>query len=107
MIAGFIIRGDREKRVLVRGIGPSLAAFGVPNVLSDTTVEIFDQDGSIMENDDWRSQQEAEIIATGIAPGDDRESAVILSLWPGSYTAIVRGKNNTSGNALVEVYELP
>jgi probable HAF family extracellular repeat protein len=107
MIAGFIIRGDREKRVIVRGIGPSLAASGVPNTLSDTTIEVFDQDGSIMENDDWRSQQEAEIIATGLAPGDDRESAVILSLWPGNYTAIVRGKNNSAGNALVEVYELP
>jgi probable HAF family extracellular repeat protein len=107
MIAGFIIRGDREKRVMVRGIGPSLAASGVPNVLSDTTLEIFDQDGSIMQNDDWRSQQEAEIIATGLAPGDDRESAAILSLWPGNYTAILHGKNNSTGNALVEVYELP
>jgi probable HAF family extracellular repeat protein len=106
MIAGFIIRGDREKRIIVRGIGPSLAASGVPNVLSDPTVEILDQDGSIIQNDDWRSQQEAEIVATGLAPGDDRESAAILSLWPGSYTAVLRGKNNTSGNALVEVYEL-
>ena len=105
MIAGFIIRGDRERRVLVKGIGPSLAALGVPNALSDTTIEVFDEDGRIAENDDWRSQQEAEIISTGLAPGDDRESAVILSLWPGNYTAIVRGKGNASGNALVEIYE--
>lgn len=107
MIGGFIIRGDREQRVMVRAIGPSLVASGVPDALSDTTLEIFDQDGRIAENDDWRSQQETEIIAAGLSPGDDRESAVILSLWPGSYTAIVRGKNNTSGNALVEAYQLP
>lgn len=107
MIAGFMIRGDRERRVLVKGIGPSLAAIGVPNTLSDTTIEVFDQEGRIAENDDWRSQQAAEIISTGLAPGDDRESAVILSLWPGNYTAIVRGKGNASGNALVELYELP
>lgn len=107
MIGGFIIRGDREQRVIVRAIGPSLAGSGVPDALADTTLEIFDQTGRIAENDDWRSQQEAEIISSGLPPGDDRESAVILSLWPGSYTAVLRGKNDTSGNALVEAYQLP
>lgn len=107
MIGGFIIRGDREQRVIVRAIGPSLATLGVPGALSDTTLEVFDGRGRIAENDDWRSHQESEIVSVGLPPGDDRESAVILSLWPGSYTAIVRGKNNTSGNALVEAYQLP
>lgn len=107
MIAGFIIRGDRERRVLIRGIGPSLAGSGVPNSLMDPTLEIHDENGQIAANDDWRSGQETEIRAAGFAPGDDRDAAVILSLWPGSYTAIVRGKGNATGNALVEVYELP
>jgi probable HAF family extracellular repeat protein len=107
MIAGFIISGDRQRRVLVRGIGPSLAQAGVANPLQDPMLEIHDQDEQIATNDDWRSAQEAEILAAGFAPGDDRDAAVILSLWPGSYTAIVRGKANGTGNALVEVYALP
>jgi hypothetical protein len=107
MIAGFVIRGDRERRVLVRGVGPSLAASGVANPLLDPVLEIHDQNGQIAANDDWRSDQETEINAAGFAPGDNREAAVILSLWPGSYTAIVRGKDNTAGNALVEVFALP
>jgi probable HAF family extracellular repeat protein len=107
MIAGFIIRGDRERRVLIRGIGPSLADSGVANPLMDPTLEVHDENGQIAENDSWRSDQETEISASGLAPKDDREASVILSLWPGSYTAIVRGKGDTSGNALVEVYQLP
>lgn len=107
MIAGFIVRGDRERRVLIRGTGPSLAGAGVPNPLLDPTLEVHDQNGQIAENDSWRSDQEAEITASGLSPKDDREASVILSLWPGSYTAIVRGRGNTSGNALVEVYQLP
>lgn len=107
MIAGFIIRGDRERRVLIRGIGPSLAGSSVPTPLMDPTLEIHDQNGQIAANDDWRSDQEAEIRAAGFAPGDEREAAVILTLWPGNYTAIVRGKADSSGNALVEVYQLP
>jgi len=107
MIAGFIIQGDRERRVLVRGLGPSLAASGVANPLSDPMLEIHDQNGQIAANDDWRSDQETEISAAGFAPDNDRDAAVILSLWPGSYTAIVRGKGSATGNALVEVFTLP
>jgi len=107
MIAGFIIRGDRERHILIRGIGPSLAKSGVANPLLDPTLEIHDQNGQIAANDDWRTNQETEITASGFAPGDDREAAVVLSLWPGAYTAIVRGKAGGTGNALVEVYALP
>jgi hypothetical protein len=107
MIGGFVVRGDRQRRVLVRGIGPSLAQAGVANPLQDPMLEIHDQNEQIAANDDWRSDQEAEILAAGFAPGNDRDAAVILSLWPGSYTAIVRGKANGTGNALVEVYALP
>ncbi|MEY2549222.1 MAG: hypothetical protein QOD64_1804, partial [Verrucomicrobiota bacterium] len=107
MIAGIIIRGDRERRVLIRGIGPSLAAAGVANPLPDPTLEIHDANGQIAQNDNWRSAQENEIRAAGFAPGDERDAAVILSLWPGNYTAILRGKGSNTGNALVEVYTLP
>ena len=107
MIAGFIIRGDRQRRVLIRGVGPSLAQFGVANSLQDPTLEIHDQNGQIAQNDGWRSDQETEITASGLGPTDNREAAVLLSLWPGNYTAILRGKDNSTGNALVEVYALP
>jgi hypothetical protein len=107
MIAGFIIQGDRERRILIRGIGPSLAASGVADPLQNPMVEIYDQNGQIAANDDWRSNQETEISASGFAPADDRDAAVILSLWPGNYTAVVRGKEGATGNALVEVYALP
>ncbi len=107
LIGGFIIRGDRERRVLVRAIGPSLAGLGVSGALADPTLEIHDRQGRIAQNNDWRELQEAEIIASGLAPNDNREAASIQRLWPGNYTAIVRGNNDTAGNALVEVYELP
>lgn len=107
MIAGFVVRGDREERVLIRGLGPSLAASGVPHPLSDPTLAIYDKNGQIAQNNDWRSVQEQEIIAAGFPLSDGRESAVIASLWPGNYTAIVRGNGDTAGNALVEVYQLP
>ena len=93
---------------MIGDVGPSLRASGVSkNALDNPTVEVFRSDKALAFNDDWRSEQEAEVIASGIAPTDDREAAVILSLWPGTYTAVVRGKDSTAGNGLVEVYELP
>ena len=106
-IGGFIITGSIPKRVILRAIGPSLTHFNVPNVLADPTLELHGPGAFVTTtNDNWRSTQEDEIQATGIAPTDDLESAIIATLVPGPYTAIVRGKNNTSGVALIEVYDL-
>ena len=100
-IGGFIITGSAPKRVLLRGIGPSLTGFGVPDALADPVLEF----GTIT-NDNWRDTQEAEIQATGIPPTNNLESAIVVTLNPGPYTAILRGKNNTSGVGLFEVYDL-
>ena len=105
MIGGFIIRRVTT-RIIVRAIGPELNG-SVPGALQDTTLELHDNSGSLIaSNDDWRSTQEQEIIATTVPPADDRESAIVANLDPGNYTAIVRGKNDTTGVALVEVYAL-
>jgi hypothetical protein len=106
-IGGFIITGSVPKRVLLRAIGPSLTHFGVPGVLADPVLELRGLSGLVsVNNDNWRDGQEAEIQATGIPPTNDLESAIVLRLDPGSYTAIVRGNGNTAGVALVEVYDL-
>ena len=107
MIGGFILSEDQPTKVLVRAIGPSLAKAGVTNPLQDPVLELHGANGDlIVSNDDWRSTQEADIIATSIPPTDDRESAILATLPPAAYTAIVRGKNNTTGIALVEIYNL-
>jgi hypothetical protein len=107
MIGGTIIAGSTPASVLVRAIGPSLTNAGVPNALQDPMLELHDSSGSLIaSNDNWRSDQEAEIIATTIPPSNDLESAIVRDLAPGLYTAIVRGKDNTTGVALVEVYGL-
>lgn len=106
-IAGFIVTGNISKKVLIRGIGPSLAASGVPSPLADPTLSLFHETGTpILTNNDWRDSQEAEIIATGIAPQNDLESAIIATLAPGQYTAALAGRNDGTGNGLVEVYDL-
>lgn len=105
MIGGFIITGGTTK-VIVRATGPQLANFGVPGALNDTTIDLFGANGQIAANDDWRASQQQEIINSGLQPAIDRESAIIAALPPGGYTAIVRGKNGTSGVGLIEVYVL-
>ena len=108
-IGGFIITGSAPKHILLRAIGPSLAQSGIPNVLADPVMELHGQSGfATVTNDNWRDDpvQEAAIIATGIPPSNNLESAIDATLLPGAYTAIVRGQNNTSGVALVEVYDL-
>ena len=106
MIGGFIVTGDAPKRVIVRAIGPSLSNAGVSAVLADPTVELNGSAGAIGSNDNWRDSQETEIQASGVPPSDDRESAIIATLSPGNYTAIVEGKSQASGVGLVEVYDL-
>lgn len=108
-ICGFIIRGGAGKRVIVRGIGPSLKTTGSPvaDSLPDPMIELHDGSGAmIASNDNWRSTQESEIQQTGLAPTDNRESALLATLPPGAYTAILRGAKESSGIGLVEVYEL-
>jgi hypothetical protein len=91
-IGGFIITGTTPKRVLLRAIGPSLAQFGVPNVMADPVLELHGPDSFVtIINNNWRDTQESEIIATGIPPSNDLESAIVVTLSPGPYTAIVRG----------------
>jgi sugar lactone lactonase YvrE len=106
MIGGFIVQRT-DTKVIVRVIGPSLSRSGVEGTLQDPVLELHDGSGSlIVANDDWRSTQEQQIIDTTVPPPDDHESAIVATLSPGSYTAIVRGKNNSTGVALVEVYGL-
>jgi hypothetical protein len=108
-IGGFIITGTGPKHVLLRAIGPSLTGSGVPNALADPVLELHGPGAFVtITNDNWRDDpvQEALIIASGIPPTNDLESAIDATLVPGNYTAIVRGKNNTSGVGLVEVYDL-
>ena len=109
MIGGFIIGpdGSGDTTVLVRSLGPSLTALGVPGALQDPTLELHDASGTtLMTNDDWKDDQQADIEATGLEPSDDRESAILSTLGPGAYTAIVRGALDTTGVGLVEVYHL-
>jgi pectin methylesterase-like acyl-CoA thioesterase len=107
MIAGFAIGGDRASKVIVRAIGPSLAANGVSDPLLDPALELYAADGSLLfSNDNWRSTDEESIVASGLPPSHDAEAAIIATLNPGSYTAILRGTGNTVGNALVEVFRL-
>jgi plastocyanin len=104
LIGGLIVLGQDPLRVIVRAIGPSLPVTGV---LGNPTMELRDGSGTLIaSNDNWRSDQEAEIIATGIPPANDLESAIVRNLTPGNYTAIVRGVNNTTGIAVVEAYGL-
>jgi hypothetical protein len=106
-IGGFIITGSVPKRVLLRAIGPSLQDFGVSDVLADPMLELHGPGGfATILNDNWRENQEIEIQATGIPPTNNFESAIAVTLAPGPYTAIVQGNGNTSGIALVEVYDL-
>ena len=105
--AGFIINASGTKRVLIRGLGPSLSDLGVEGALADPIIELHDSSGTLLiENDNWKKNQQSEIAATGLAPSNDAESALITTLGAGSYTVIERGKLATTGVGLVEVYDL-
>jgi hypothetical protein len=109
VIAGFILGNNGgDDRIVVRGIGPSLSSFGVPNPLQDPTLELRDGNGALLvANNDWQDNptQAAEITAAGLAPSNTKESAIAASLPPGLYTAILAGQNNGTGVGLVEVYD--
>lgn len=109
LIAGFIVTGTEPKKVIIRGIGPSLSGVGV--VLSDPVLELHQGNVTLVTNDDWKTRsdgtsQQAEVEATTIPPRNDLESAIVATLNPGSYTAILSGKNGGTGVGVVEVYDL-
>ncbi len=104
LIGGFIVLGQQSGRIIVRALGPSIPVTGT---LADPTLELHDGNGAqIAFNDNWRSDQEAEIIATTVPPSNDAEAAIVTTLAPALYTAIVQGANGTTGVGLVEVYNL-
>ena len=104
LIAGFIVTGTAPKRIIVRGLGPTLP---VSENLADPTLELYDAEGALVPaNDNWRDTQQDELHATTIPPRNDYESAVVQSLMPGAYTAVLSGKGGTTGVGLVEVYDL-
>ena len=108
MIAGVIIGSGEHPLVVLRVLGETLTAAGISDPLLDPTMELFDQNGTPLDfNDDWKDGQPQALIATELAPSDDRESALVAFLAPGNYTAVVRGKDNTTGVALVEAYRFP
>lgn len=108
LIGGFIVGGNQAKQVVARGIGPSLAGLGIAGPLGDPTLELRDADGNLIQsNNDWADGPDAAAIqAAGLAPSQPAESALQATLNPGSFTAILRGVNNTTGVAVVEIYDL-
>ena len=116
MIGGFIVQGTGLKRVIIRAIGPELTQYGITDVLANPRLELHNGNGALIgTNDDWQttllggiitSNQVGDIQNSGHAPTAASESAIIANLQPGNYTAIVRGVSNTTGVALVEVYDL-
>jgi uncharacterized delta-60 repeat protein len=108
LIGGMIATGTAPKRVIVRAIGPSLSGFGVPGALENPTLDLFQGSTLLFSNDDWNnSTQQTEIAASGLAPSNNLESAIIWTLTPGQgYTAVVRGKDGTTGVGIVEAFDL-
>lgn len=105
-IGGFIITGTAPKKVLIRGIGPSLEGAGVQDFLPDPLLELHRPNGVVLVNDNWQDTQALDISLTGLAPANAAEAAIVAMLEPGPYTAILSGQNGTSGIGLVEVYDL-
>jgi len=109
LIGGFIVGGNGmvNGKVLIRAAGPSLTAQGVSGALQDPILRLFDSHGTVLlSNNNWKDTQQAEIQATGLAPTDDRESAILASLPAGAFTAIVTGVSNTTGIARVDVFNV-
>jgi hypothetical protein len=111
LIAGFVVGGTGPKQVIIRGIGPALSSFGLTGVLSNPTLELHQGNTTLATNDNWKTRsdgtsQQAQVEATGLAPTNNFESAIMTTLNPGAYTAILRGKNNFTGIGLIQVYDL-
>jgi hypothetical protein len=105
MIAGFIITGNRNKAVVVRGLGPTLTSFGLTDLLLNPVIELRSTSSSLFTNDDWKDSQRTQIEGTIFEPKDDRESVILATIAPAAYTAILTGKLNTEGLGLIEVYD--
>jgi hypothetical protein len=106
-IAGFIVTGGNTKQVVIRGLGPTLTNFNVTGVLADPTLELYDGRGTpIVSNNDWKNADEAAIQATGLAPSFDVESAILITLGSGTYTAVLSGNDGTAGAGLMEIYDI-
>jgi hypothetical protein len=111
LIGGFIITGNEPKTLVIRGVGPSLTGFGVSGALADPTLELHQGNTILATNDNWKTRadggsQEAEVEATGLPPTNDLESAIVATLEPGGYTAILAGANGGTGVGLVEIYDV-
>ena len=107
MIGGLIVAGDNPSTLVLRGLGPSLGDFGVPNVLADPLLELHDGNGALIRADNnWRDTQEAVLQSTGLAPSNNLESAILISVTPGNYTAVLKGADGGTGNGLLEVYKV-
>ena len=111
LIGGIIVGADPPNgviQVVFRGLGPSLAAAGIANVLPDPRLQLLDANGMLVAaNDDWEDDARLELQNAGLTPTDSKESAVVISLPAGNYTALVRGKNSATGIGLIEVYDVP
>jgi hypothetical protein len=106
MIGGFILNGEIPKGVVIRGLGPSLAKFGITDLLLDPVLELRGSSGNLMfRNDNWKDTQRNQIEGTPYQPTDDRESVIMTTLPPAAYTAILTGKNGTTGIGAVEIYD--
>ena len=106
LIAGFMVSGSDSKQVIIRGLGSTLTSFGVPDALQDPVLELHNTTSMMTSNDDWQNAENANQIPINYRPADSRESAILTTLQPGAYTAILSGKNSTTGAGLVEVYDL-
>jgi len=107
MIGGFIITGNDSKKVLLRGMGPSLTSSGLSDVLADPLLALRGANGGlIFQNDNWKDTQRSQIEGTGFEPGNDLESVIVAVLQPGDYTAILTGKDQGTGVGVVEIYDL-
>jgi len=110
MIGGFMLGNTAgNSRVAIRGLGPSLASFGLSNVLTDPTLELHNGNGTVMiSNDNWQDDpvSAADLTANGLAPTSPTEAGIFITLPPGTYTAVLEGKNATTGNGLIEIYNL-